>query len=96
MTEEQAYELMCSRCPDAKRCHDDCEVCEEFLAATNSETVNECQSCGHRFSEPQEHWEAREMWGGLGCELVLGCPRCGGGYIEIRRDAQDGEDGQEL
>ena len=35
MTEEQAYELMCMDCPNAKRCHEECEVCDEFLEATD-------------------------------------------------------------
>lgn len=88
MTEEQAYELMCERCPDAKRCHDDCEVCEDFLAATEPETLYECQSCGYRFSEPVGHWE---VWAELGKELVFGCPVCGGGYIELSETEEDNE-----
>lgn len=40
----------------------------------------ECQSCGRRFSEPTFHRERRDDYG---FESVLGCPECGGGYIEI-------------
>ena len=34
MTEDQAYEKLCLNCPQAKWCHDNCEVCEAFMEAT--------------------------------------------------------------
>lgn len=33
MTEDQAYEKLCINCPQAKWCHDRCEVCEEYMEA---------------------------------------------------------------
>lgn len=44
------------------------------------ERLYECQSCGFRFEEPAPH---REPCEGYGYEEVWGCPRCGGGYIEV-------------
>ena len=44
------------------------------------EKMYECQSCGFRFEEPEPH---RERCEGYGYEEVWGCPRCGGGYIEV-------------
>ena len=43
----------------------------------------ECQSCGHRFETPKEHNEWHEAGDARFPEIVLGCPRCGGGYIEL-------------
>lgn len=43
----------------------------------------ECQSCGHRFETPKEHNEWHEVGSARFPEAVLGCPRCGGGYIEL-------------
>ncbi len=43
----------------------------------------ECQSCGHRFETPKEHNEWHEVGDARFPEAVLGCPRCGGGYIEL-------------
>lgn len=34
MTEDQAYEKLCLNCPQEKWCHDNCEVCEAFMEAT--------------------------------------------------------------
>ena len=28
--EDKLYSLMCWNCPNAKKCHDECETCEEF------------------------------------------------------------------
>lgn len=33
MTEEQAYDKLCANCPQAKWCHDNCEVCEAYMEA---------------------------------------------------------------
>lgn len=43
----------------------------------------ECQGCGRRFHEPSLVREPVEFWGRTVWEEVLGCPSCGGGYIEI-------------
>ena len=56
----------------------------------------ECQCCGFRFEEPRRHKEYTEAWGRMVYEVVSGCPRCGGGYIEvpefeIEEDLEDGE-----
>lgn len=40
----------------------------------------ECQSCGVRFTEPAYYYERR---GDYGLEEIVGCPICGGGYIEL-------------
>ena len=26
----QLYRLMCSECPNARKCHEECETCEEY------------------------------------------------------------------
>lgn len=80
MTEEQAYELMCMDCPNAKHCHEECEVCDDFLEATDPDNLYECQSCGKKFDEPVMHRERCEDYG---YEEVYGCPFCGGGYIQL-------------
>lgn len=28
--EYQLYRLMCGSCPNAKKCHEECETCEEY------------------------------------------------------------------
>ncbi|MBR2784213.1 MAG: hypothetical protein IKD93_08535 [Firmicutes bacterium] len=44
----------------------------------------ECQSCGLRFDRPARRREERGCCFGLPArETVSGCPRCGGGFIEI-------------
>ena len=40
----------------------------------------ECQSCGVRFTEPAYYYERRDDYG---FEEIVGCPICGGGYIEL-------------
>ena len=36
--EYQIYQRMCSHCPNQKRCHDDCDYCDEFLETMQAET----------------------------------------------------------
>lgn len=84
MTEEQAYELMCMDCPNANRCHEECEVCDEFLEATDPDAPKyQCVECGHKFNEPSSYEEKRDWWGGWCYEEILCCPVCKGGYIEL-------------
>lgn len=33
MTELELYETMCAGCPNESRCHEECEVCDEFIDA---------------------------------------------------------------
>ena len=28
--EYQVYKRLCSQCPNAKKCHEECETCEEY------------------------------------------------------------------
>ena len=51
-----------------------------------------CDSCGCIFTQPQQHREYREYWGGGCWESVSGCPCCGGGYMEVNEDEQEQED----
>ena len=37
MDEDQIYELLCSNCPRAKQCHEDCEHCDEYLEKLEEE-----------------------------------------------------------
>jgi len=35
--EDKIYELLCLGCPNEKRCHENCEVCDEYLEKTEEE-----------------------------------------------------------
>ena len=52
----------------------------------------ECQCCGFRFDEPRRHKEYTEAWGRMVYEVVSGCPRCDGGYIEINEEDFEDEE----
>ena len=37
--EQQVYNTMCSSCPNAKQCHDDCVTCDEYEEAMENENL---------------------------------------------------------
>lgn len=37
MTYEELYEKMCRACPYAKKCHEECEECEQFTTILEKE-----------------------------------------------------------
>lgn len=64
------------------------EIVEETMIEPD-EKWYECQSCGAIFQEPGSFEEDRgEAFGFPARERVSGCPRCGGGYIEICRTCE--------
>ena len=36
---ETVYNIMCTNCPDAKKCHDECTECDEFLDVVEMKEV---------------------------------------------------------
>lgn len=36
---QEVYDIMCFACPYAKKCHDECTECDEFLEAVEEKEV---------------------------------------------------------
>ena len=56
------YRRMCSLCPNAVRCHDDCETCEEFDNEVSKYSSNEKAYLVDKFLNKKVHVVIRDPW----------------------------------
>lgn len=65
------YSRMCYACPNAKRCHDECDTCEEFDNEVSKYFTNEKQCLIDKYLNKQVHVVIRDPWHPIDADGVV-------------------------